>query len=262
MEAAQMTYFVTPEAGAALGRALNRGRETAGHIQAGAGSRAADTGKDAMGALNDVVMALRRAIRDISAAGSSVGLEEMLQRMQELADQQSGLNEMSESTLDSPRRSPGEQGLQMSLAQMAARQRAIQQAVREIRRQMGSRRHALLGDLDHIASEMEAVIQEIKNRRAGSRTLERQRRILSRLLDAQRSIRERGRSSERRARRGADLAYQGPGSLPSDLGEADNPLRRRLRDALDAGFAPEYRRLIRSYFETLMQDALKREAAR
>lgn len=259
MEAAHRTYFVTPETGAALGRALNKVRETAGHIQAGAGSRAADTGKHAMGALNEVVLALRRAIRDISAAGSSVGLEEMLQRMQELADQQSGLNEMSESTLDSPRRSPGEQGLQMSLAQMAAQQRAIQKAVREIRRQMGSRRHALLGDLDHIASEMEAVIQEMNNRRAGSRTLERQRRILSRLLDAQRSIRERGRSSERRAGRGTDLAYQGPGSLPSNLGEADNPLRRRLRDALDAGFAAEYRRLIRSYFEALMQDALKRE---
>lgn len=262
MEAAHRTYFVTPETGAALGRALNKVRETAGHIQAGAGSRAADSGKDAMGALNEVVMALRRAVRDISAAGSSVGLEEMLQRMQELADQQSGLNETSESALNSSLQSPGEQGLQLSLAQMAARQRAIQQAVREIRRQMGSRRHALLGDLDHIASEMEAVIQEMKNRRAGSRTFERQRRILSRLLDAQRSIRERGRSSERRARRGSDLAYRGPGSLPPNLGEADNPLRSRLRDALDAGFAAEYRRLIRSYFETLMQDALKREDSR
>lgn len=262
MEAAHRTYFVTPETGAALGRALIKVRETAGHIQAGAGSRAADTGKDAMGALNDVAMALRRAIEDISAAGSSVGLEEMLQRMQELADQQSGLNERSEYSLNSQRQSPGEQRLRMSLAQMAARQRAIQQALQEIRGQMGSRRHALLGDLDNIASEMEAVIQEMKNRRAGSRTLERQRRILARLLDAQRSIRERGRSSQRRARRGSDLAYQGPGSLPPNLGEADNPLRRRLRDALDAGFTVEYQRLIRSYFETLMHDALKREDSR
>ncbi|MCE2438253.1 MAG: hypothetical protein J4F39_02385 [Candidatus Latescibacteria bacterium] len=262
MEAAHRTYFVTPETGAALGRALIKARETAGHIQAGAGSRAADTGKDAMGALNDVAMALRRAIKDVSASGSSVGLEEMLQRMQALAEQQSDLNAGSESALNSRRQSAGEQGLQMSLAQMAARQRAIQQAVQEIRRQIGSGRHALLGDLDNIASEMEAVIQEMQNRRAGSRTLERQRRILSRLLDAQRSIRERGRSRERRARRGSDLAYQGPGSLPPNLGEADNPLRRRLRDALDAGFAAEYQRLIRSYFESLMLDALKREDSR
>ena len=262
MEAAHRSYFVTPETGAVLGRALIKVRETAGHIQAGAGSLAAGTGKDAMGALNEVTMALRRAIKDISAAGSSVGLEEMLQRMQELANQQSRLNEQSEYSLDSQRQSPAEHGLQMSLAQMAARQRAIQQALQEIRREMGSRRHALLGDLDNIASEMEAVIEEMKSRRAGSRTLERQRRILARLLDAQRSIRERGRSRERRARRGSDLAYQGPGSLPPDLGEADNPLRRRLRDALDAGFAVEYQRLIRSYFESLMQDALKREDSR
>ncbi len=262
MEAAHRTYFVTPETGAALGRALIRIREAAGHMQAGAGSRAAETGKDAMGALNDAALALRKVIEDVSAAGSSVGLEEMLQRMQELADQQSGLNTLSESLLDSRRPSAEGRSRPMSFARMAARQRAILQALQEVRRWMGSRRQALLGDLDHIASEMEAVVQEMQDRRAGSGTLERQRRILSRLLDAQRSIRQRGRSSERRARRGSDLAYQGPGSLPGNLGEADNPLRKRLREALDAGFAVEYQRLIRSYFESLMQDALKREDAR
>ncbi len=259
MEAAHRTYFVTSETGAALGRALIRIREAAGHIQAGAGSRAADTGKDAMGALNDAALALRKVIEDISASGSSVGLEEMLQRMQELADQQSGLNTLSESLLDSRRPSSEGKGRQMSLARMAARQRAILQALQETRRRMGSRRQALLGDLDHIASEMDAVVQEMQERRAGSGTLERQRRILSRLLDAHRSIRQRGRSTERRARRGSDLSYRGPGTLPPDLGEADNPLRKRLREALDAGFAIEYQRLIRSYFESLMQDALKRE---
>ena len=262
MEAAYRTYFVTPETGAALGRALIKIRETAGHIQVGAGSRATGTGKDAMGALNDAAVALRNVVRDIAAASSSVGLEEMLQRMQELADQQAGLNAQSESMLGSRPPSAGGHGQQLSLARMAARQRAIQQALQEIRQRMGSRQQTLLGDLDNIASEMEDVIHEMKNRRAGIRTLERQRRILSRLLDAQRSIRERGQSKERRARRGSGLAYQGPGSLPPNLGEADNPLRKRLRTALDAGFATEYQRLIRNYFESLMQDALKREDPR
>ncbi len=259
MEVAHRTYFVTPETGAALGRALIKIRETAGHIQARAGSRATRTGQDAMGALNATALALRRVVKDIAAAGSSVGYEEMLQRMQDVADRQAGLNAQSESMFGPQRPAVEEPGQQLSLARMAARQRAIQQALEEIRQQMGSRRQALLGDLDNIASEMNAVIQEMKNRRVGSRTLERQRRILSRLLDAQRSIRERDRSRERRARRGTDLAYEGPGSLPSNLGEADNPLRDRLRKALDAGFATEYQRLIRNYFEALMQDALKRE---
>ncbi len=262
MEAAHRTYFVTPETGAALGRALDRIRETAGHILAGAVSRATGSGQDAMGALNDAALALRRVVKDIAAAASSVGFEEMLQRMQELADQQAGLNARSESMFNSRRPSEEGNGQQLTLARMAARQRAIQQALREIRQQMGSRRQALLGDLDNIASEMEAVIQEMKNRNAGSRTMERLRRILARLLDAQRSIQERGRSKERHARRGSDLAYQGPGSLPPNLGEADNPLRDRLREALDAGFATEYQRLIRRYFEALMQDALKREDSR
>ena len=110
--------------------------------------------------------------------------------------------------------------------------------------------------MGNVASEMEAVAKQLGHRHLTPQTLDRQRRILSRLLDAQRSIRERGWSRQRQARPGKEVAYRGPGSLPPDLGEALNPLRRRLRDALNAGYPAEYQPLIRRYFERLMEDAV------
>ena len=146
----------------------------------------------------------------------------------------------------------------MSLSRMAAQQRAIQQALEELRQQMAGRSGRMLGDLGRIAAEMEEVAEDMRRGRATRQTVERQRQILSRMLDAQRSVRQRGWSKQREARRGKDVTYRGPGSLPPDLGEADNPLRRRLRDALNAGYPAEYQALIRRYFERLIQDALAR----
>jgi len=48
---------------------------------------------EAMQALNQTVMALRQALDALSAAGSAAGLMEMLQQLQSLAQQQSGVND-------------------------------------------------------------------------------------------------------------------------------------------------------------------------
>ena len=75
------------------------------------------------------------------------------------------------------------------------------------------------------------------------------------MLDAQTAMRERGKSRKRQARTAENVPYKGPGSLPADLGEADNPLRRHMRDALKEGYSAEYQALIRQYFENLIRDA-------
>jgi len=115
-----------------------------------------------------------------------------------------------------------------------------------------------LGDLEKVAAEMEEATKALRRGVPDQQTLDRQQRILSRLLDAQRSVREKGMSRKREARRGSTIAYRGPGSLPSDLGENHNPLRDRMREAIGEIDSPEYRRIIRHYFESLMEDAIAR----
>ena len=227
--------------------------QTGGLLQGGRGTRAAKSAREAMGALNTTALAVRRAIADLASAASAIGFDEMLQRMQELAEQQGGLNAQSQNMFGQPGFSPGQS---MSLAQMAARQQAIRQAMSELRGQMGAQREKLLGDLGDVLSEMDEVSKRLSRGQLDRRTLDRQRRILSRMLDAQRSVRERGWSKQRQAKKGKDFVYRGPGSLPGNLGEVDNPLRRRLKEAMQEGYPAEFEPLIRQYFEKLIQDAL------
>ena len=147
----------------------------------------------------------------------------------------------------------------MGFGEMAAQQRAIQEALEALRQEMASQREQMLGDLGSIASDMEKTAREMDLSQVTPQTLNRQRQILSRMLDAQRSIRQRGKSKDREAQQGKTYSYRGPGSLPGDLGATDNPLRRRLQEALDEGYPPEYQALIRHYFESLIQDAISGE---
>ena len=251
LEASQKTFFLTPQTGAAVGEALRKMEDAAGLFQNGNIPQAARNAQEAMGALNAAALMVREALAGLAESASAVGFEEMLQKMQELAQQQGDLNAQTESLFGQQQKPGG-----MNLGQMAARQQAIRQALDALRQQLEAQRQQVLGDLGNIASEMEETAGDFRRQQITPQTLDRQRRILSRLMDAQRSVRQRGWSKAREARRGRDVAYRGPGSLPADLGEADNPLRRRLREALREGYAIEYQDLIRRYFEALMQDAV------
>ena len=253
MEASRKTFFVTPQTSAFLGKALQKMDQTGGLLQGGRGTRAAKSAREAMGALNTTALAVRQAISDLASAASAIGFDEMLKKMQDLAEQQGRLNARSQDMFGQPGFSPGQS---MSLSRMAAQQQAIRQAMEELRGQMDAQRQKLLGDLGDILSEMDDVSKRLSRGMLDRKTLNRQRRILSRMIDAQRSVRERGWSRQRQAKGGKDTEYRGPGSLPDHLGELDNPLRARLKEALAQGYPVEFEPLIRQYFEKLIQDAL------
>jgi len=251
------SLFVPPQVGAAMGQALQKMDETAGHLQNGNSPRASQSAKEAMGNLNASALMIRDALAALSAASSATGFEEMLQRMEELSEQQGDLNAQTQGMSGQPQRPGGK--TQMGFGQMAARQRAIQEALEALRREMAAQRQQLMGDLGNIASDMEKTASELARSQVTPQTLNRQRQILSRMLDAQHSIRQRGKSKDREARQGKTYTYRGPGTLPAELGETDNPLRLRLQEALDQGYPPEYQALIRHYFESLIQDAISGE---
>jgi len=252
MEAAQKTFLLPPQTGAYLGEAMAKIGEAAERFQNGNIPQARGTAQKAMGALNQAALGVREALAELKAAGSAVGLDEMLERMLALAEQQADLNAQT-----------GEEGggqMPGGFGAMAARQEAIRQALEALRRELGAQQRQVLGDLSRIASEMGEVSRDLQRGAITPETRDRQRRILSRMLDAQRSLRARGWSRQREARPGGETAYRGPGDLPARLGESQDPLRERLRDALGGGYPPEYRELIRRYFEFLIRDATRQES--
>ncbi len=250
MDASQKTFFIPPSAQAALGHALNKMEGAAEQLNAGNANQASQLARGALGEINRAAMMVQNALGQLASSESGTGFEEMMAKMAQLAQQQGALNAQTENLF-------GQQGGQPSWQKLAAQQRAIQEALNALRGELARQQREMLGDLGKIASDMRETSRELLQRRVAPQTLMRQRQILSRLLDAQQAMRSRGKSKKRQARTGENLTYRGPGSLPADLGEADNPLRHLMRDALKEGYSPEYQALIRRYFENLIEDAKK-----
>ncbi|MBT3603903.1 MAG: DUF4175 family protein [Candidatus Latescibacteria bacterium] len=250
-EASKKTFFLPPQTGSALGDALQKMENAAGHLNSGNSQRAAQDARHAMQSLNSAAMMVQRALGKVASSQSGTGFEEMMQQMSQLSQQQGDVNAQTESLFGKPQPGPGQPGLE----QLAAQQRAIQQALEQLRQELARQQQQMLGDLGKVASDMDQTAKELRQRQLTPETLKRQQQILSRMLDAQKSMRQRGKSRQREAERGKDVAYRGPGSLPTHLGEGDNPLRQYLRDALKEGYPTEYQSLIRNYFESLMKDA-------
>jgi hypothetical protein len=251
-ETSSQSFLIPPQAGAGLQNAMKQMQNTMGNLQRGLGSQAGKNAREAMAGLNSSASAIREAMAAVKASGSGTGLDEMLQQLSEASDRQSDLNAQTEGMMGQPRPGGSTGG---GLPQMSAEQEAIRQMLNQIREKFGAQEGEALGDLGKVAEDMEDVARRLGRNQLDSPTINRQRRILSRMLDAQRSIRQRGFSNDREAQTGEDVAYRGPGSLPSTLGESSNPLRARLREALRQGYPDEYQSLIRKYFDRLIEDA-------
>jgi len=250
-DASQKTFFLPPQAGAALGEALLKMENAAGHLNSGNAQQAAQDARHAMASLNRAAKMVQGALGQISSSESGTGFEELMKQMAQLSQQQGDLNAQTERLFGKPQPGQGQPGLE----QLAARQRAIQQALEELRQELARQQQQMLGDLGKVVSDMDQTARELQRHHLTPETRHRQQQILSRMLDAQKSMRERGKSRLREAESGKNVAYHGPGSLPTNLGESKNPLRQYLRDALKEGYPTEYQGLIRRYFESLIEDA-------
>jgi len=252
-DALKKTFLIPPQATSGLQNAMTQMQKSVGDLQRGLNDRAGDDAREAMAGLNTAAMAAWEAITAVKGAGSATGLDEMLQQLAEASDRQGDLNGETEGAMGQP--GPGETPGGSGLGSLSAEQQAIQQMLDELRQKFGPQEGDALGDLGKVSEDMEEVARQLGRNQLDNRTVDRQRKILSRMLDAQRALRQRGFSNDREARTGASFAYRGPGSLPADLGESDNPLRDRLREALGQGYLEEDQNLIRRYFDRLMEDA-------
>jgi hypothetical protein len=148
----------------------------------------------------------------------------------------------------------GQQGrMQLSadnLARLAAQQGMIKNSLEQLSDESGSRRD-ILGRLDELGGEMEEVIRQLQAQNLDRKVIERQERILSRLLDAQKSVREKEYSRQREAERDKMQLVKSPPELKREWILKEDRLRKELMNALEEGYSPEYRILIKSYFEFL-----------
>ena len=249
---ARKTLFISPAIGRALGETLNSMQRAEGHLAEQERDTASEEQLAAMKSLNETVLALQRAMRNMANSGSSSGMMDLIERLRGMARQQTGINdEMTRMMKTSNGRMDLETQAQVS--RLAARQEALRKSLEQLRREQRDQQDQILGRLQEIEREMEETVRELQQYRIDPAVVQRQQRILSRLLDASRSIRGQKREDRRRAAPGEDVANRpSPDDLPDDLIRLDRVLREDiLRGVGEGGYPREYEELIRAYFRAL-----------
>ena len=252
MSLSKETFAITPEIGRSIGKA-NAGMEDAKQNLSDRNINQAEKNQSiAMEGLNESALGLFNSIQQMKQSGSASGYEQFLKMMQQMAGQQQGLNQ---------------QGMQLGLGQMASsgrkqmmqqmldRQKQIQQSLNQLIDEMrnSGQQHGV-GDLAGINKEMDKVIADLQRQQYNKRTNERQQKILSRMLDSQTSMTQRGFKDERKSTVATNnVIFEGPGGLPSDLGQRQNIALKALNNAINAGYSRENQTMIKRYFNSLSQ---------
>lgn len=254
------SYVVDPSIYRAFGIAQMMMARAAASIADGGMSAGTREAGQALGQVNHLVVTLLTASQSQSASPGGSAMQQLMQQLEQMAQSQEQLNQMTEELRRRMEELGMGQSLRRQLADARAQQERLLEDARRLAREFGDRRE-ILGRLDDTVDEMEKTVAEMERSGASQETIDRQKRILSRLLDAQRSLRRRDYTRERRSRPGEAYAREAPGALPENLTKATRELREDLLRAMQREYPPEYRELIRAYFEGLSKD-LAREGGR
>ena len=165
--------------------------------------------------------------------------------------------------MSNQQKSVNDQGMQLALGQMTpsmqqsimkrmlSQQRDIQNALKQVMKQLDESGNQGLGDLNGIAKDIDEVIKKLNQNKYDRNIMSRQQQILNRMLDSQKSMAQRGLSDERKSKTATQVTSNAPSGLPNDLGQRQTVIMDAMNEALNAGFSREYQSMIRSYFNSL-----------
>ncbi len=251
MQLSKETFLVSPEMGRGMGMAYAQMEVAKSKLGDRNGNASLPNQQQAMGALNETASTIVAAVKAMQSTGSASGYEQFLERMQEMAVSQQGINEQGFKLALGQMTATLQQALmQRMLARQQAVQKSLQQLMQELK-QSGSQ--GGLGDLSGISQELEEVINDLKQGKYSRRTLERQERILSRMLDSQKSLTQRGFEEQRKSETGTQLSLRGPSGLPEDLGQRHSLILDAMNHALRSGYSQDYKTMIKRYFNRIAE---------
>ena len=259
-EVAKQTLFVTPDIAQSLGRALANQSNAVGRYSNQDLAGGLVGSKEATISLSQAAAGLMRQRESMQGSKSSTGMQEAMERLQNLASQQQGLNQETMGMMPGGEGGETQQGNSGrlregqgdALGRMAAEQEAIRRGLEEATQKMGQGGNTL-GRMGDVGDEMKKVEQDLRSGRLSQETLDRQQRILSRLLDAPRSVEKRDYSRRRISRPGVDVVRSSPGALSGDLLKASPSLPALLSRGSHDPISPRYRATVDEYFQSILE---------
>ena len=210
--------------------------------------------KAALADLNQAIFELLEAMAQMNQQMGTGGFEDMMQQLEQLADSQEQLNQMAERLSQQMREQGQTPGLQQMLQQLAAQQELIREATERLA-ERAEQMAQMLGSLEEVAQEMNAVERALQQGQLDDEVLDRQARILTRMLDSLRSLQKRDVGKQRKAEV-AD-ASSAPAQEVPPLHPELLEIVRKLEAAPNAkefeDIPFQYREQLRRYFKALSQ---------
>jgi hypothetical protein len=205
---------------------------------------AADAAGQAVDALNAAAYQLVRSRGDVSGAGSGSGMQEAMERMQQMAGQQGQMSQQASGMLPMA----GNSGMQQQLRTLAAQQRAMAEELERMRAQGNTPGAA------ELAQEARDLARRLEAGRLDRETVDRQERLFRRMLDAGRTLQgqEQDENKERQSTAPTTDSIRLPPALRTRLLGGGDQIRMPDWDSLQR-LSPEERRLVLEYFRRLAQ---------
>ena len=208
----------------------------------------------ALADLNQAIFELLEAMAQMNQQMGAGGFEDMMQQLEQLAEGQEQLNQMAERLNQQMREQGQTPGLQQMMQQLAAQQQLIREATQRLA-ERAEEMAQMLGSLEEVAQEMNAVEKSLQQGRLDDEVLDRQARILTRMLDSLKSLQKRDVGKQRKAevaKTSATPAQEVPPLHPELL-----EIVRKLEAAPNAkefeNIPFQYREQLRRYFKALSQ---------
>ena len=197
--------------------------------------------------LNRLALALLNNQQQGQGQGS--GLDETMKQLQDLAKQQGSLNGQASSLAPL---NLGQQAMSDQMNRLSREQREIAQKLGGMNNIGG--REDVLGQLDQLAKEAEALARELAGGRLTPQTMARQERLFHKLLDAGRTLEREEYSDERKAERPGSVGPSQAGALRAELLDSSERFPTPTAEQLK-NFSPAMRRLILEYYDRLNRAA-------
>ena len=223
-------------------------------IEDGKPNLALPIGREAQSDLSSAILKLLQTLDKLNQQMTAAGLERMFRQLQQLAQEQARLNEMSRNLYNQIRRRGMTPTLKRLLQQMALEQQMIREALERLAERM-DKLSQILGRLKDVARDMREVEGTLRRKRLDQETLRKQKEILTRMLESEKSLQRQDQESKRREATTAKRTF-----TPSKAEEIDpellkvrKELQKGLQSAFDAPIPEGYRDLVRRYYELLSE---------
>lgn len=208
--------------------------------------------------INQAIFDLLTAISQMNQQMGAGGLENMMEQLQQLAQNQEQLNQMAQTLRQQMRERGQTPGLQQRLDRLASQQQMIREATERLA-EIADKAAEMLGSLGDVAEEMKDVERKLEEGVLNDEVINQQERIVTRMLDSLKSLHQRDLGRKRKAevaKKSTPNAQDIP-ALHPDLLEIVRKLET-TPNAIEFENIPfQYREKLRQYFKALSTKTVK-----